>query len=668
MLMFLFFTCPIRGQKVSPDDIKAQLKDLRSNPEFDSKDTINISLINDLCFSIQFKNLDTVLILGKEALKLSKLANYKRGEAASLGTISNFFAYSGELETAIQYADSVFQISIPNDFYEQSTDACNTLGVSYFQLADYPNSYKYFLQGSEYAKKINDKSYIVDLYMNIGTMYSLLQDYEEALIYYDKSLLLANEHDIELTKWKIKSNIAYLQSNIGLYDNALKNINESIDYFKGSHLKQWLAFSYTTKGDIYLKKEEYENSHIYFHKAKAVHKILQDGKGEADVVYGLAASYVGLNEFDYAEKLAKQSLQMYQKIHLKTGVQKAYTTLYNIYDKKNNSTKALHFLKLAGKLSDTIATEVNKTNLKMLRTKLDFQTEKELLHEQSDLKIEKQRSITRWVILALFGSILFGYIILNANKREKLLNKDLNRKRTKLELRELQLREINTTQEKLFSIVGHDLKGPISSLHEILKVMTHVEDKEVLLKKLLPKLNNYTSHVHFTLDNLLNWGKTQMQGENVTPSSLNIHAMASDAISLSSEALLKKEITVELDMDKEITAWADKEDINVVFRNVLSNAIKFSHSKGLIKFSGKSNGTQVIVEVEDNGVGMNAEAKRLISDSNKHYSTFGTNNEKGTGLGLMLCNEIITRNNGKISIESSENNGSKFTILLTKTG
>ncbi len=157
-----------------------------------------------------------------------------------------------------------------------------------------------------------------------------------------------------------------------------------------------------------------------------------------------------------------------------------------------------------------------------------------------------------------------------------------------------------------------------------------------------------------------------MKGETITPTKLHIHSIASEVISLFSRAILKKELSVNVDIDKEISAWADKEDINVVLRNLLSNAIKFTPSKGRITLTGKSIENQVSIAVADNGVGMSAEVQKLVSDLNIHYTSFGTNNEKGTGLGLMLCKEIIARNKGEITVASSENNGCTLTVILPK--
>ena len=194
--------------------------------------------------------------------------------------------------------------------------------------------------------------------------------------------------------------------------------------------------------------------------------------------------------------------------------------------------------------------------------------------------------------------------------------------------------------------------------------MSKEENSEILLRGLLPKLNNYTEHMHFTLENLLNWGKNQMQGEHIAPSTLNLHSIGSDVIALFSEAITKKELKVDFAIAKEISVYADKEDVNIIFRNVLSNAIKFTHTRGMISISANTQENSVIIEFVDNGVGMSAETQKLVCDSRKYYSTFGTNNEKGTGLGLMLCKTLLARNNGKISVDSIENNGTTFFVHL----
>jgi signal transduction histidine kinase len=619
-----------------------------------------------LCSAIRFKNIDTALVLGEEALNLSNAIDYKKGQATSLIDIANYYSYSGNPDVSIKYCNQALQIAGKHAYFEQIANANNTLGMTYFQKADYPSSYKHFLRAAEAAKKSANKERAIVINMNIGTMYSLLNDFDEALVYYDKALKISENATEEEVKWQIKSNVAYLQSNMALYSKAMKNINQSIAYFENTHLDQWLAFAYATKGGIYLKQKEYEAALVSFEKAKAVHDDLQDKKGMADVVYGLASSHLGTKELDIAEEFALQSLQMYQNMSIKTGQQRCYKILYEIMELKKNTSEALRYLKISEHLSDTIAAEVNKNNLKMLRTKLQFANEKKQLELDNQTELAEQKSITNWTLILLSGSLVFGYIIYNANKKKKQLNKALGEKTHELVKNEMRLMEINTNQKTLFSIVGHDLKGPISSLRELLKLMSDEQNKEALLHHLLPKLNKYTDHVYFTVDNLLSWGERQMKGADVNPDTIELRKIADRVLVLFSEAILKKDLTVNIIIEDGVEAWADKDDIEVVFRNLINNAIKFSHSNSEIKISATEKDSEMVIQFNDNGIGMTKEIQRTIFELNRYHSTPGTNNEKGTGLGLMLSKELLKRNKGKIEVKSAPRQGSTFSVYLPK--
>lgn len=667
-LSFLIFCCKTsQAQERSPKNIKEQIKALRASPNFDVQDTTHIQLLNDLCFSMIYRNVDTVLVLGKEALKHSTSINYKQGIATSLISIACYYTYTGDTKNSSEYCKRALQIAEKHKYPKQIANANNILGMISLQKVDYPSSYIHFLKGVEAVKDTPDKERTITLTMNLGTLHSLLNDYEEALIYYGRAFQLINENENEQKKWQIKSNIAYLQSNMGLYEEALLNIKKSISYFENTHLKEWLAFCYTTKGSIYLKQNQFVDALNSFQKAKLVHENLQDGKGKADVAYGLASSYLGLGKFDDAEKFARQGLQMYRKMEIKTGQQKCYNTLYKIMENKNNAVEALQYLKIAQKLSDTIAADVNKTNLQMLRTKLQFENEKKQIELDNQTELSQQRSIMKWMIILLVGSLLFGYLLYNSNKRVKRLNKALSEKTNTLITNEMRLKEINTNQKTLFTIVGHDLKGPIATLRELLKLMTDGNDKENILQNLLPKLNKYTDHVYFTVDNLLSWGNKQMKGARTDASRVQLHSVATRVINLFSEAILRKNLTINLEINQNIYAWVDMNDIEVVFRNIVNNAIKFSHNGGEIKICATENTNQIVLQFEDQGVGISDEVKKVIFETNRHYSTAGTNNEKGTGMGLMLSKELLLRNKGKIEVKSTLNAGSTFVVYLPKS-
>lgn len=656
----------INAQDKSFESLKKKIEDVRLLKNFSEQDTTYIMLLSSLGRDIMYVKPDTVKIIAQQALDLSKSINFKKGEAASLNILATHYMFTGKPNEAIKTANLSIQITTKENLRDLSIKTLNIVAQAYFMKSDYPKSYGYFLQAITIAEELNHSYEIIKMNMNIGTMFTLIEDYEEALMYYNKCLLLSKNYKDELLYSQIISNIAYTQANIGEYEKAKINIDKSIRFFEKLKQKHWLAFSLDTKGILYLKKENYTKALLYFEKAKINHDELEDKKGKADVLYGLAESHLGLKNFELSEKFAKESLDLYSFMKIKTGMRRCYNILFKINEAKNKTKEALAYLKISGKLSSVIAKNTNKNNLKMLSAKNQYNKEKEELNQRNAKAIAKQSFITKWVLIAFLASTVFGVFIFSANKRVRALNKKLKQNTLILENRETRLKEINATQDRLFSIVGHDLKGPIVSLKGILKIMVNENNKEVLLQSLLPKLKKETDYIYFTLDNLLSWGKTQMKGIKSNPEEISLKTMIAQSIHLFSEAINNKHLTVANLIDEKTMLWGNKDDVDVVFRNLISNAIKFTNYNGEISISSQSDDTKVIVQIKDNGIGMTLETQKFIFEENKHYSTFGTNSEKGTGLGLMLCKEMIAKNKGLIKVKSEFNKSTTFFVTLPK--
>lgn len=665
-IISLFTYLNVNAQQKSIGGLKKEIDEIRLLKSFSGQDTTYIMLLNKLGVDLKYIKPDTIKMIAQQALDLSKSICFKKGEALSLKTLAEYYIFTGKPDEAIKTAYLSLDVATKENLKDLSIQALNIVAQAYFIKADYPKSYEYFLQAIDIAEELNHSYEIIKMNMNIGTMFTLIEDYEEALLFYEKCLRLYKNYEDQLLYAQIISNIAYTQANIGEYEKAGINTDKSINIFKKIDNKQWLAFSLNTRGTTFLKKNNYPKALLYFKKSKKTHDKLKDKKGRADMFYGLSESYLGLKNLELSEKFAKESLDLYSVMKIKTGMQRCYVTLFKINEAKNKTNEALAYLKISGQLSNVIAKDVNKNNLKMLSAKNQHNKEKEELNQQNARAIAKQSFITKWMLIALLASLVFGVFIFSVNKRVRSLNKKLKYNTIVLESRENRLKKINATQDRLFSIVGHDLKGPIISLKEILKIMINEKNKEVLLQSLLPKLKNETDHIYFTLDNLLSWGKTQMKGIKSNPEEISLKTMIAQTIHLSSEAIGNKHLAVANLIDEKTMLWANKNDIDVVFRNLISNAIKFTNYNGEISISSQSAYNKVIIQIKDNGIGMTPKTQKFIFEENKHYSTFGTNSEKGTGLGLMLCKEMIAKNKGLIKVKSEFNKGTTFFVTLPK--
>ncbi|MDD4921567.1 MAG: PAS domain S-box protein, partial [Bacteroidales bacterium] len=234
---------------------------------------------------------------------------------------------------------------------------------------------------------------------------------------------------------------------------------------------------------------------------------------------------------------------------------------------------------------------------------------------------------------------------------------------------EEQLQELLLTKDKLFSIISHDLRGPIGSFMQIIELLTSgIQVNSEMQASLLDELKNMSKSTFYLLENLLNWSRAQRSEIAYNPRSIIINELIKENIALLFGTAEQKSITIHFDTQANFIVYVDYDMINLVIRNLLSNAIKFTRAGGDIHITLSEQDGFAVTEIEDNGVGMSPEVVDNLFAENKFHTTYGTNNEKGSGLGLVLCKDFIQRNNGSIRVESILDKGSKFTFSVPVNG
>lgn len=231
---------------------------------------------------------------------------------------------------------------------------------------------------------------------------------------------------------------------------------------------------------------------------------------------------------------------------------------------------------------------------------------------------------------------------------------------------QLELELANQTKDKFFSIIAHDLKSPMAQifsssnlLHERYQTLNE-EDKHILIEALYKGSEKISS----LLDDLLLWSRSQMNKIEVIPVKCNIHDLMIECLQLFKPVLESKRIVVKVPNNQPTYAFADINSVKTVIRNVFSNAIKFSHTDSVIEFDIYPNEKGVEIKIMDNGIGISVERISSLFQIDKSFSTLGTQNETGTGLGMIICKELIEKNKGQLSVESEVNKGTTFKIIL----
>ena len=227
---------------------------------------------------------------------------------------------------------------------------------------------------------------------------------------------------------------------------------------------------------------------------------------------------------------------------------------------------------------------------------------------------------------------------------------------------EAQLRELNATKDKFFSIIAHDLKSPFNSIIGFSNLLIRqIEEKDYAsIEKYAGIIQNSSQQAMDLLMNLLEWSRSQTGRIVYTPEKIDISTSINKVAELFLASAQQKSITIYLETSANLSFFADKAMINTILRNLISNAIKFTNVGGEISISAKQMLNVLVVSVSDNGVGMDEESISMLFRIDQNHTTLGTNEEKGRGLGLLLCKEFVEKHGGKIWVESFPGKGSKF--------
>nr|WP_294906426.1 HAMP domain-containing sensor histidine kinase [uncultured Lacibacter sp.] len=244
-------------------------------------------------------------------------------------------------------------------------------------------------------------------------------------------------------------------------------------------------------------------------------------------------------------------------------------------------------------------------------------------------------------------------------------NEELYRYTQEIEKQKEELAELNNLKSKLFSVISHDLRTPLYGLRNLFKSVEQYDLPAEEIKVLIPDV---VKDLHYTTDlmeNLLQWAKSQMKGESLSPQLIDMNKLIQDVQQVVRLQAENKQVYLKTKADRPVYIYADKEMIEVVLRNLISNAIKFTAKEGEVVIDVREDEKLIEVLVHDTGTGMSEEAKnKLFGD--EHFTTKGTSNESGTGLGLMICKEFLKKNGGNIHVESELGKGSTFAFTLPR--
>ena len=664
----LAVSLPVLAQSSNErDSLAYRLQRLESTNRFNPKDTTHIKLLVELAFSYRYLEMDSLYSIGKRALEYSEKIDYTYGKIKGLDALGNYYYNKGEREKSMPLFQEALRLATEAKDIPSELSIINAMAQNYSFEGNYAEALNLNLKGIDLAREIDNQPMLSVLNENIAGLYADQKDFKNALMFYDTVQKINRRLGDEVIDAETQSNMASLYKDAKDYKNAMFNINRSISTFEKHKVYDWLAYAYEVKGDIYLDQEKYKWALYWYDQSNMLFKHqIEDDRIKIQLMNGMAKVYFGLEQDSLALVYAKKGLALSDKIKSLQGKIDCSETLYKLHKKNGNTPEALAYLESFKILSDSLFKDKNKQSLSLLETKLQYEQEKQELIEANETALAKQRNYIYFSVIILMILSIITFVIRRSENIQRKLNRELKEKSTAVTQREAQLHEINKTNTKLFSIIGHDLRGPIGGLQSMLKLFTDGEISTKEFVSFIPKLKTDVDNISFTLNNLLSWGMNQLNGVVTKPKRVSLSNLVNNNIQLLSEVANSKSIKIINQLPENPRIWADSHQMDIVVRNILSNAIKFTPENGLITINAVEKAGMWQVSIRDTGIGMTAEMQRSIFKDSSNITTYGTNNEKGTGLGLSLCKEMVLKNNGEIWVDSVPRKGTTFYFTVPK--
>lgn len=668
-------------------------------------DSTKVNLYALVASEYRNANTDSMVVVAKRGLALAEKIRYDRGKARCLASLGVAHMFKNDLPAA----DSICNEAIM--LLQQTQDSIGMGPVFYYigniryRQTKYKEAIEYFKKTVRFAELTGDDKAIGKSLDNIGTSYLVLGNNTESLNYFLKALKVWEKINSVPGKTNSLSNLARIYVTLGDKEKALNYINESIAVQRTGYVDvQAIVHSYMNAVSIYnainndsaaiaactyairLADSTGQRSEMtlmlidrgmsYFHakqydKAFADYSRCLEPSTDQTAPAIIAQAHIGLGEIWNARGDARQSIPHLEKAYAifrengmddQTGP--AAEELGAAYEKIGDYKQSLKFIKIGHAIKDSLFNRENTERQQQLQ--FDYELEKkqnqiELLKKDKEIVQERnnrQRATVIGLIAGLTLTIVFAVQLYRGRLREK-------RSKETIANQAENLKDLNKFKDKVFSVLSHDLRGPISSISTTVDMFDQDMISSAELAMMKPEMKKQLGSLTFLLDNLLKWSKNYITGvAEAHPQSIELHAITQQNIALLAEPAGNKKITLNNDIPNGLTAYADPGHVDTIIRNLLSNAIKFTRPSGTITISGDNEGNSTRIHISDDGVGMSPQQVSSLFKAASHASTYGTAGEKGTGLGLLLSYEFAKANNGKILVESAEQNGSTFTVVL----
>lgn len=706
-VLILFVLVPYTALPNAVDSLRSIIKAHRVN------DTTKVNLLAQLADLYKDENIDSTMSVANANLALSYSINFQKGQARSMQQIGLAYLRKNEYDKAFNYHESALRIYEKSGNKFEQAQVLRSIADIYYRMTKYDLSIEYYNKSIAISEKINDLEGQGLALLNIGGVYSDQGNYTEALNYYFKGLKAFEKENYSAGVSMTLINIATIYAGLGDTANAREFINRSLPINEGISNKEIRCSNAINTAVVYGQLKDFRKALASFRKGSDLADSMGDKDWKNVCAVDIADIYLQMNEYDTAlatyrevlheseqikdttvivasrmsigEILIKKGaikdgvkellsvMDIAQKKQMKQQVLEIASDLSETYEKLHDPFHALEYYKIQAGYRDSMHNEKNDKRIRQLQYDYELgKKESQITLLNKDKLITQSRGEKQKVLLwGLIGVLVFLIIVSFQLYRSRIFEQhnkeEILKQKEEIQQQALRLENLNKFKDKTFSVLSHDLRGPLNAFSATLAMLEENMVSPDEFANLKPELEKQLNSLNSLTDSLLKWANSYITGQSAAkPELTNLNGIASRNINLAQDLIEKKKVTVISNIPTSLSAWCDPVHFDIVIRNILMNAIKYSYAGGHITLTGTSSANNIEISVTDSGVGMTpSQLSKLFTNSPER--TYGTDDEKGLGMGLMLCYEFMKANNGTISATSEAGKGTTLTITVPKS-
>ncbi|MFD2595467.1 sensor histidine kinase [Sphingobacterium griseoflavum] len=596
--------------------------------------------------------------------------------------------YKSSPQEAKEIAEKGYQLAVENKMDELQLSFLNVIGVIESKLYHFDESIKMHFKVLRAREQKGDKQGAMLSLLNIGNVFNMSRDAKQALVYYEQAMVLAreigdlrNEANIAVNIGNIRAQGALNGTNRSDVVNAIAYLLKTVDFCKRKAPEVDLYNCYILLGYLYLKNEDVKKSTYYTDLAIDIAEAGNFTYGICYARINRANIFVQQGQFD----AAKKEVEIIKRNIEKSGLRDLFDEFSDDFTKIDKAirendrnivlTDVDSAAVVAGEEKDLLRLKVREE----LREK--YETEKKEL-ENKNLLLEnaaiERESLLFKILLGGAAAMLFMVILMlvllqrkngqlhDEKSKVEQARDEVKEQAEKIRLQHQELVQADRFRSRIFSVVSHDLRAPIANFQVLLSVSRLVDLPADDIKKTLIAIGHEVETASKMLDELLVWSSQQMTNESLSFRKLVVYDVVDQCKQLFTDRLRIKELSLLNEVNPAVVIEGDLKRFEFIIRNIISNAIKFSYLGKTITVYHQEFDDEVVIAIADEGAGMSVEKLQKLQNRDMQESFLGTFQEKGAGIGLMLCHEFANRMGWHIRMESKIGLGSVFYICIPK--